>query len=168
MKRFSRNFSYVLLFALLCTTLAGAPAAAQHESPEGTKPPGQEPAAPQAEPAGEILGPGQAPVTITQIPRFDVKDLFGRIIFGDDLEGWVILYCFGNEDTAEQGVGWLKKLTLSNFDAEGILYVIIADASRYHKALFPIVKKQAKGAYDEYLQDFRKQLEEKGYAYEFK
>ena len=131
----------------------------------------EEAAAPAADPAapeGTILGPDQAPVAVTVIPRFDVKDLYGRVIAGADLQDWVVLYCFGNEDTAGEGINWLKQLSLKNFDAKGILYVIVADTSKYHKALFPMVKKQAKGEYEKKLQEFTRELEENGYKYDFK
>jgi len=166
MKRMIPNFLYILLALIFSLTCFAHPAMAQHESAGA----GQAAATdqPAAELQGELLGPGQAPVTITDVPRFDIKDLYGRVIAGKDLEGWIVLYCFGNEDTAEQGISWIKKLTLPHFNAEGILYVIVADTSKYHKALFPMVKKQAKGAYEENLADYTKELAEKGYEYNFK
>ena len=106
-------------------------------------------------------------MTIVDVPRYDIKDLYGRVIAGRDLEGWIVLYCFGNENTADEGIQWLKQLTLKHFNAEGILYVIVADTSKYHKALFPMVKKQAKSAYESSLANFKKELDEREYKYDF-
>lgn len=160
----TRNPRFALFVALLVFACTAAPAAAQ----PAEQPAVQSAPAAAAQPAEQTLGPGQAPVSITAIPRFDIKDLYGRIVSAQDLDGWIVLYCFGNEDTAELGISWLKKLTLDHFNAQGILYVIVADTSKYHKALFPMVKKKAKSAYEENLANYTKELEEKGYNYDFK
>ena len=141
------------LFLLVFTLLFAAQGLAQ-EQPADT----EQPAPSQAE-------PGALPVD--SVPRFDVKDVYGRIINAKDLEGWIILYGFGNEDTAETAIQWLKKITFQNFQAKGVIYILIADTSKYHKILAPVVKKQLKGEYEKQLDIFRKELSERNITYDF-
>jgi len=124
--------------AMLCAFLLGLCSAAAF-------------AADNAQPAA----PAQAAITVEKPQRFDIKDIFGRIIKADDLKGWIIIYGFGNEDNAEQAVEWLKQLTVSFPDTQGIMYVLVADASRYNKVFQPIVKKILKKEYSKNIEDLK-------------
>lgn len=94
------------------------------------------------------------------IERFDIKDVNGRLVHGKDLEGWIILYGFGTEKTADQSLDFLKRLTKEEPRAEGVLYVCIADTSSHNSpVLRPLVKKILK-------KEYRKQINilEESYA----
>jgi hypothetical protein len=97
----------------------------------------------------------------TKVPWFDVKDISGRIVQGDQLKGWIVVYAFGNEDNAETGVDWLKQVAKTNPTADGVLFVIIADASKYPKVMGPFVKKVMKKEYRKEMDRIKAYLDEK-------
>lgn len=105
---------------------------------------------------------GVAPITVAVAPDLYIKDVFGRIITAADLNGWIVLYGFGNEDNADKAVGWIRELSLAYPNVEGVLYVLVADASGYTKVLQPFVRKVLKREYKKNMQDIKARLTEKG------
>ncbi|MFA6449585.1 MAG: hypothetical protein WCX65_08960 [bacterium] len=125
----------------------------------------QEEPAPQA----AAVAPAQpAPVEIPKIaPPFDFKDIYGRVIKAEDLKNWVVVYGFGNEHNADTGIEWIKNLTLAHPNVKGVLYVIVADASKYDKLMYPLVKRVVKQEYKKKLVDIRNEFKEKGLPVDF-
>lgn len=115
--------------------------------------------------AGAALAQQAAPEAATAtytvmpvVPRFDIKDIYGRVIKGDDLKGWIIVYGFGNENNADQAVEWLSTLSKQNIHAKGILYVLFGDVSKFHRVLQPTVRKELKKNYEAQMDKFYKEL----------
>lgn len=102
------------------------------------------------------------------VPRFDIKDVNGRLIYGEQLKGWIVVYAFGNEDNAETGVGWLKEVAKTNPTEDGVLFVIIADASRYPNVMGPFVKKVMKKEYRKEIDRLEQELDERNIHPPFK
>jgi len=100
--------------------------------------------------------------------RFDIKDVFNRLIPGDELEGWIVVYGFGNEHNAEEVVGWLKEVSRLYPEEKGMIYICIADTSKYHKVLAPMVKKTLKKEYDKELERLNNWYSENGIEPGFK
>lgn len=137
--------SYFLAVIISIVLMTGAMAVAQETAPA------------QPETAAEVSA---TPDKTLSIERFDIKDVNGRLVHGKDLEGWIILYGFGTEKTADQSLDFLKRLTKDEPRAEGVLYVCIADTSNHNTpALRPFVKKLLK-------KEYRKQIKilEESYA----
>ena len=118
----------------------------------------------QEEPAASAP---QAAATATQaitgaVPDFDFKDVYGRIVKAQDLKDWIVVYGFGNEDNADVAIGWLKNITFANPNATGVLYVSVADASKYDKIMYPFVKKVVKQEYKKKITQIRNEFTERG------
>lgn len=109
----------------------------------------------QAEIVVHVQAPVQSATETVRMPekelhleRFDIKDVNGRLVHGKDLEGWIILFGFGTEKTADQSLEYLKLLTKSEPRAEGVLYVCVADTSPHNTpVLRSFVKKLLKKEY---------------------
>jgi len=126
----------------------------------------------QEEQAPQQAAPAQAapaaPLEIPKVaPPFDFKDIFGRVIKSEDLKGWIVVYGFGNEDNADTGVEWIKKLSLAFPNTKGVLYVIVADASKYNKIMYPLVKRVVKQQYRNKMIAMKKEFSEKGMPVDF-
>lgn len=104
---------------------------------------------------------------VSQPERFDIKDVFGKVIPGKDLDGWIIGYAFGNEKNADTAIGWLKKVGLAHPDADGVIYIIVADASTYSRVLQPVVKKIMKREYKKNMQGIKKEMVEKNIKFKY-
>lgn len=102
------------------------------------------------------------------VPRFDIKDIFGRIVKGQDLDGWIIIYGFGNEDNADQAVEWLRVLSKQHIHDKGILFILIGDVSKYHRVLQPTVRKELKKQYNENMGKMYKELSDEGVTIDYK
>jgi len=102
-------------------------------------------------------------------PRFDIKDIHSRIIPSQQLEGWIIIYGFGNEDTANTALGYLKKATEAEPAAEGLIYVCVADTTSHNtKVLQPFVRTLLRNEYKNQINEVRSILKDKGAEYDFK
>ncbi len=101
-----------------------------------------------------------------EISRFNIKDIYGRIIPAEQLEDWIIVYGFGNEKNAMTMVGWLKEITLAYPDTKGVMFVCIAETSKYPKVMGPMVRRVLKKEYEQELETLGKKLEEKGFKQE--
>jgi len=96
-------------------------------------------------------------------PRFDIVDIMGRIIRSDDLKDWIVVYGFGDEDSAEHALAMLKDLTRAEPDPKGVLFVCVADTSKHNtKILRPFVKKLLKKEYAKEVRNVEAILKEKG------
>ncbi len=124
-----------------------------------------EEAAPAAAESTSQAGP-QADIPAV-VPDFDFKDVYGRVVKAEDLKNWIVVYGFGNEKNAETAIGWLEELTFSNPNAEGILYVSVADASKYQKIMYPFVKKVAKEEYKKKIGSIKRKFVERGIECKF-
>ncbi|HOX28840.1 MAG TPA: hypothetical protein PLQ76_06780 [bacterium] len=112
--------------------------------------------------------PGAAPARVAAdpymkvIPRFDVKDIYGRIFPADTLAGWIVVYGFGNDKNADEAIEWLKKITFTYPDSKGVLYVIVADSSKFPRIMYPFVKKVVKEEYEKQLAALQKKFTDMG------
>lgn len=95
------------------------------------------------------------------IPPFDFKDIYGRVVKADDLKGWIVVYVFGNDKNADTGVDWIKKITYGHPNVKGVLYVIVADASKFDKIMYPLVKRVVKEEYHKKIIEIKKEFAEK-------
>jgi hypothetical protein len=102
----------------------------------------------------------------SEISRFNIKDIYGRIIPAEQLKDWIVVYGFGNEKNAMTMVGWLKEITLAYPDTKGIMFICIAETSKYPKVMGPMVRRVLKKEYEQELETLGKKLEEKGFKQE--
>lgn len=169
---------YVLLLAIIVFTYAPAPAGAeteiqiektetvQHEpaAPESVEETGAEAAGAEPEAVAGRADPGspdwRLPVG-SEIERFTIKDINNRLIPAGQLKDWIIVYGFGNENTAEESIGWLKELTLEEKPGDGVLFVCVADTTKHNnKLLRPVVKKILKKEYRRNISSLQEKLDE--------
>jgi hypothetical protein len=123
------------------------------------------PAAPtQTTPAATQAPAPEIPKTV---PPFDFKDIYGRVVKSEDLKGWIVVYGFGNEKNADTGVEWVRNLTLEYPNVKGVLYVLVADASKYDKFMYPLVKRIVKQEYKKKLVEIKNKFNEKGLPVDF-
>lgn len=157
MKNLFKQFGHTTI-ALLVMLCACAPLMAQED------------ATPEAVPDKKTGQPvaATATVEVTEVRRFNIKDVYGNIVNGTDLEGWVMVYAFANEDTADFAVEMLNALSRKNLKAEGILYVLVGDGSKYHKLLAPFVRKELKKAYEQEMRDLYKKMDEEGIILDYR
>jgi hypothetical protein len=114
-----------------------------------------------------LPAPEAAPAQL-RIAPFDIKDINSRIIRADELKGWIVVYAFGNEDNADQGVAWLKEAAKTRITSDGVMFVIIADASRYPKVTAPFIKKVLKKEYRKEMDKLQGEVAEKNIVLPFK
>ena len=152
----------IVKFAVVLLLTIGIRAAAQ-EQPSASTQTQPVQSAPAAAPAQAAAGQ-QIP---SVIPPFDFKDLFGRVVKADDLKSWIVVYVFGNEDNADTGVEWIKSISRLSPNEKGILYVIVADASKYNKIMYPLVKRVVKEDYRKNILEIKKEFSEKNIPIEF-
>ncbi|HOY64843.1 MAG TPA: hypothetical protein PLK80_12045 [bacterium] len=102
----------------------------------------------------------------SEISRFNIKDIYGRIIPAEQLKDWIVVYGFGNENNAMTMVGWLKEITLAYPDTKGIMFICIAETSKYPKVMGPMVRRVLKKEYEQELETLGAKLAEKGFKQE--